>query len=177
MSAPTRTEDGLPIERLPWLGRSWYKRGPSYWLRRVTAVLLFAVGLAVAGLWAYGFGSYIVTDRGLPVGVRVMILVVVAGAIVYSGFKAWQGFREGERLRRAGRRPTQRRLGTGAGATGMSTGASVRRGSAVTSAFLVIGSVFFLGWFVVLVLWSLQPEYGIEHQARQALEQLRAERR
>jgi hypothetical protein len=41
---------------VPFLGTTWQRRGGAYWRRRVGAVLLFTVLLAVAGGMAVGFG-------------------------------------------------------------------------------------------------------------------------
>jgi hypothetical protein len=46
--------DGLPrgvtVLSLPWVGTTWYRRGPGYWRGRLTAVVVLAVVVAVYAL-------------------------------------------------------------------------------------------------------------------------------
>lgn len=46
----TSEKTRLPIEELPFLGTTWYTRGPAYWVRRVLASVLMFLGLAMAAV-------------------------------------------------------------------------------------------------------------------------------
>jgi hypothetical protein len=61
---------------VPFLGITWQRRGGPYWRRRVGAVLLFVVLLAVVGGMAVGFGLGIAGDGHS--GTRIVLTVLYA---------------------------------------------------------------------------------------------------
>lgn len=168
------------IEKIPFFGTTWYKRGPAYWFRRLLASLMMLVALAVALAIMWGLVAAIVVDHAVPLAVRGLGLALIALASGHSMVRAWQAFVTVERRRRAGemlRQPDlvgdrrQRR----AGLAGAVTGTTAIGGSLAGGALLVIGVVGYLGWFIVMFVWTLQREYGIEHDARVRFERWRQE--
>jgi hypothetical protein len=65
---------------VPFLGTTWQRRGGPYWRRRVGAVVLFVVLLAVVGGMAVGFGLGI-AGGGHSAGRIVLALVYALTAI------------------------------------------------------------------------------------------------
>lgn len=165
------------IENLPFLGTTWYTRGPAYWFRRVLASMLMLLGLFAATAITVGLTAAIAQSK-VGIGVKISSLLVIALAIAYSFVRAFAAFFRVERLRRHDRifRPSfdsQRELAKSRryGAIGGVLAVAIRAGSLLAGALLVISGIFCFGWFVVLFIWSLQREYGVEHDARLRLEQ------
>jgi len=149
------------VEVLPFFGRTWYVHGVDYWVRRAIAVLLASIGLAVACAFEAGLleaGS----DLGSPVG-RWLWRAGWAVLLVASLVRPARALIEAERRRRAG-------LVLRPDGLAAHPRASRRAGRPLAGAALMIGVVLFFGWFVVFVIATLQPEYGIEHDARLRLQ-------
>ncbi|MCU7727852.1 hypothetical protein ODJ79_29395 [Actinoplanes sp. KI2] len=81
-----RLHDGvIPV---PFLGQTWQARGPAYWRRRVGAVVLMVLALALVGGMAVGFTIGIVGDGDDAVRIALAVvydLTAVAG--VRSGLR------------------------------------------------------------------------------------------
>lgn len=172
-----------PIEKVPFLGTTWYTRGVAYWFRRSIASILMLIGLLAGTVITVSLIGVIVESRA-AVGLKIGALVVIALAIAYSLVQAFAAFFRVERLRKQARilRPTfdyrselakRRRYGTMAGLLAV----AVRAGSLLAGALLVVSVIACIGWFVVLFIWTLQKEYGIEHDARVRLEEREARSR
>lgn len=168
-----------PIERVPGLGRTWYKRGAGYWTLRAIFVLM-ALFILIIGCFMTGGLVYGLWQSGLPLIVRILLLVVIVAAIVRSSIKAWsalilvgqsnRGTHPMTLAEAAGDGSTareRRRAGT-AGAAG---GAAVAMGSAVSGALLVISVVANFGWFIVFLICTFQRYYLGEYAARVRLQQ------
>lgn len=106
------------------------------------------------------------------------ILLVIGSAVTYSLHKAFNAFFRAEPINKSaeillpgvdGDRAASRAARYGM--AGSALAALARAGSALAAALLVISVVFSLGWFAVMFLWTLQKEYGIEHEARLRLAQ------
>lgn len=161
------------IEPIRGFGRSWYSRGPKYWLLRGFLALMMMISLSVACAVEDRFLTAALSSPSATA--RAVMTVVLCLAFVASFVQPVRTFRTVEQRRRAGlllrpdllpgggRRP--------AGAGGAGLGALVRTGNPVASAFFVLGVIGFFGWFVVAFIWALQREYGIEHDARLRLQQ------
>lgn len=147
-----------PIERIPFFGATWYKRGIAYWTLRVVAVFLLLMLLGVSTAMTFGLG-YGFWTLSVALAMRVIVLVIIAAAIVRSMIKAWSAFIRVGRSRRSGHEIT---LGEAAGDTssplarrragwaGSTTGVMAMMGSAVAGGFLVISVVFNFGWALVM---------------------------
>ncbi|MBK0868301.1 hypothetical protein INP57_15920 [Saccharopolyspora sp. HNM0986] len=167
----------VPIEKIPFLGATWYTRGPDYWFRRVLASILMFIGLMVTTAITGGLiGAIVTSSVALPV--KVVALLVIASAIGYSLVRAFAAFIRVEKDRSAGKllRPgldsskaiaRNRRYG----GAGIVVAALARVGSFLAGALLVVSVVFCFGWFVVLFIWTFQKELGVEHDARVRHEQ------
>jgi len=157
------------VEPIPFFGRSWYVHGPDYWLRRIVAVLLALVGLAVACAVEYGLLS--VADRIGPDAGRWAWRVGWAALLVAGLVRPLRALAGVARRRRAGQflRPDGV-AGTSRPGGGAGIGALARTGDTVASGALVVGVLLFFGWFVTFLIFTLQPEYGVEHDARLRLQ-------
>jgi hypothetical protein len=86
LRAEARLHDGvLPV---PFLGRTWQTRGAAYWRRRIGAVVLMLLALALVGGMAVGFTIGIVGagDDGIRIALAVLYgLTALAG--VRSGLR------------------------------------------------------------------------------------------
>ena len=102
--ATTAREDppqGPAVVSLPFLGRSWYQRGLSYWLRRALWSFCCLLILVMFSLMTGGLINAIATDS-IPMWVRILALTLIATAIVHSMIKAWGAFNVVNRARKRG---------------------------------------------------------------------------
>jgi len=158
------------VESLSGLGTTWYDRGAAYWARRAGLALMWAVLITLVTLIVVGFLGAI---RGSSkTGFYAALAVEVAWSltiIVWFGVRTVQRWNDPAPPRRLARR--SRRAASG----GAALGVLARSGFVIGAAFLVIGSLFFLGLYVALFISYLLPEIPAEHQARLRLaERLRA---
>jgi hypothetical protein len=167
------------VVSLPFLGRSWYWRGPSYWLRRALWSFCCLLILIMFSLMTGGLINAIVTDS-IPLWVRILALTLITAAIVHSMIKAWGAFNVVNRARKRGEavslaqasgdnRTYQQRRRASAGGVGL--GALAWAGSAAAGGLLVIGVIFNFGWGVVLFLASFQRYFSPEEF--QAVQQIK----
>lgn len=168
-----------PIESIPFFGRSWVKRGTSYWILRVFAgmlmFVLFGVGCGMTFSIAYGLW---VSDSVLAA--KIFVYALMLAAIIRSSIKAWSAFIVVEHSNR-----TDAPL-TLAAAAGDSTSPSDRRSRSTSAALrgstawmaggaagglLVISVIVNFGWVVVMFASAFQKYYGLEYPARVRLQQ------
>lgn len=164
------------IEKLPFLGTTWHARGPAYWFRRVLASLLMLLGLGAATAITAGLVGAIVQSH-ISVVVKIIAVLIIAAAIGVSMARAFKAFFRTEQNRKNGDilRPEfdeqrARSQGHRYAAAGTLLAAATRTGSFITGALLVVSVVCCFGWFIVLFVWTLQKELGVEHDARIRLE-------
>jgi hypothetical protein len=147
------------IESLPFLGTTWYKRGPSYWFRRVL-LTLFWLGLVTADVAITVFLCLPLLDRTVA---EVFLLVVVVVGVA-SGVWIWRRSPSTQPERPSPRRKTWNRIGT-----------VVAFGALALAAIVTGGGIIFwllpfgMGFFVVVFLKSLAPVPFLERQARESL--------
>src|SRR5260370_15818084 len=69
------------IESLPFVGKTWYRRGPSYWFRRalMSSFFLLLTALWVWFLWAVVQG--VDAQTGRTSSTVLLVIVIVAGAV------------------------------------------------------------------------------------------------
>lgn len=168
-----------PIERIPFFGRSWVKRGAAYWILRVLAgILLFIVlGLSCGMTFSIAYGLWV---SDLPIAAKIVIYAHMLAAIIRSSIKAWSAFIIVGRSNRTDAPMTL------AEAAGDSTSPSSRRSKNTSAAFrgttawlaggaagglLVISFIVNLGWVVVMFASAFQKYYGLEYPARVRLQQ------
>jgi hypothetical protein len=170
---------GPAVVSLPFLGRSWYRRGPSYWLRRALWSFCCLLILIMFSLMTGGLINAIATDS-IPMWVRILVLTLIATAIVHSMIQAWGAFNVVNRARKRGEavslahasgdnRTYQQRRRASVGGAGL--GALASTGSAVAGGLLVISVIFNFGWGVVLFIASFQRYFSPEEF--QAMEQIK----
>ena len=161
------------VESLPFLGRSWRKRGVSYWIRRSLITVVFVLVLVLLRTITYGLVQVVAT-ASIPLWLRVLLLAIAASAIARSMIKAWSAFNIANRqARKRGitmsmaeasgepRRTARERQRRGvAGAAGL--GALAVLGS---GALLVVSVLFSFGWGVILVIASCQKYFSPEEFA------------
>lgn len=161
------------IEALPGFGRSWYRRGPTYWLRRgfLALVMVIMLGLAceieftvLTSIWS----NHSATKREVETA-------LLALAFVASFVQPVRTFRTGEQRRRAGLLLRPDLLPGGVplsdGTSGGRLRTLLRTGDRLMSASLLLAVVFHFGWIMIMFIWAFQREYGIEHDARLRLQQ------
>lgn len=160
------------VENLPFLGRSWYRRGASYWIRRAMITGMLLVALAVMTVMTGGLVEGIATAN-MPLWVRVVILIIIAAAVVRSMFKAWSAFSITNRARKRGialsmaevvgephrsaRKRQRRAVAWGAGFAPL----AMLGGGAL----LAVSVVFNFGWGIILVIASCQKYFSPEEFA------------
>jgi len=161
---PPRTElpPDIVIERLPALGTSWYERGASYWARRIGALPILLIGVAIY----VAIISGIIHAAGPP-GSPGFIAVLTAETIFSLG-TAFLLIRNSLQQAASGRLASTKsnrrgRAGAGLGILVYSAGGAV-------GAFLIAISALLSAGFMlaVLILWLL-PVLPTEQQARQQL--------
>jgi hypothetical protein len=164
------------VEAIPFFGRTWYVRGVDYWFRRVVVVGMALVGLATACAFEYGLLK-VASGIGSEVG-RWAWRAGWAALLVVSLIRPTRDLLAAQRRRRAGELlrpdwvPSQGRTHGGTGG-GPALAAGARAGDTLSGALLVVGVVLFFGWFVTFLIFALQPEYGVEHDARLRLQRRR----
>ncbi|MYW17159.1 hypothetical protein GT039_16560 [Streptomyces sp. SID2955] len=85
----------VPVPALPRQGRTWYRRGPAYWLRRTRTTVFVLSAMTLSGLFALGLYSGF-RDL-LPPTVRVVWDGVQAAASVVTAGWGWVTQRRGHR--------------------------------------------------------------------------------
>lgn len=173
------------IERIPYFGRSWYRRGPGYWVRRVVLSLICLGMTILLGFISWTLVDTIAVDPTVPLWGRALILAVVAAAIWFSSVKAWRAFNVVNRAHRQGmlvtlaeasgeprRSDAERRRRVVARGAGLGSAVAIGGG-----ALLVISVLFCIGWGVVILLTSLQRYVSpAEYAAWQRIERRAAGR-
>lgn len=166
----------LPVEQvetIPFYGRTWYVHGVGYWVRRLVVVGMAVVALAMGCAIEYGLlkvGAGIGSDVG-----RWAWRVGWAGLLLASLVRPTRELIATRRRRRTGQLlrpdvlPSTGRIRGGTGGGG-ALAAGVRSGDTLSGALLAVGVVLFFGWFVMFLIFALQPENGIEHDARMRLQ-------
>lgn len=71
------------VESLPWLGTTWYERGPAYWFRRALLSLFFLVLLALYGGIIFVIETGIDDPTASAVFVSVTVLCTGLSAVWY----------------------------------------------------------------------------------------------
>ena len=168
-----------PIEPVPGLGKTWYKRGAAYWtIRVIFAVMMLFI--LIVGCFMTGGLVYGLWRSGLPLAVRIVFLLIIVAAIVRSSITAWSAFILVGRSNRGANpmtlaeaagdtsSPRQRRR---AGLSGAAMGTAAVMGSALSGGLLVISAVANLGWFLVLFVSAFQRYYLGEYPVRVRLQQ------
>ena len=148
------------IESLPWVGRTWYHRGPSYWALRASLSLIFLL-LAVVDAAILGWilvpmlqNSY----QRLP-GLFLLGVVVVVGAAT----SVWIWRRDPSRDRVSSRRTVA--LGAGGGAAGAFAGAM----GGIAAIIFPLAALITVGPMLVYFIKSLTPVPALERKARERL--------
>lgn len=160
--------DQLPpdvyVEQVPFFGRTWYKRGIAYWLRRVVGVVM------MAGTVAALFAVTVVVGKGIDEASRTGFHVVFILWLIYSiatfayhirrHVRRWHNI---DLLRKD--RPLPKwglRLARGGPAVGIMAYA----GSALAAFFLALGAVFTVGMALAFLIISFDPVPPLEWRAR-----------
>lgn len=148
------------IESLPFVGRTWYTRGPSYWLRRALFTLFF---LALAALNVAFLVAVALNGKDRSGSDVLLVLAVVVG--LATGIWLWRHVPPAD-----SKAPSRRAIVSGAG-TGAAAGSLARAvGGVFAGAFLLVAAILTLGPLVVMCLKSLAPVMYQERMARERLE-------
>lgn len=155
------------IPSLPFLGTTWATRGFRYWLRRILISLGFAAMcffflVTYVGV-AYGLLTVVRSQAG-----RIGIIGLFALGAVWSTLSAWQAIRPGRIamrhkdivvLRELASHPTKSRRGTTASGAGL--GLAALAGNGAATALVGLGSVFVVGWPMVLLVRTFGRYFSI----------------
>jgi hypothetical protein len=156
----------VTVEPLPGLGTTWVDRGAAYWRRRVGLALMWAVIVTLVTAIVIGFLGAIrgssQTGFYAAAAVEVAWSLAIIGWFTVGTVRRWNDPAPPRRLTGRSRR---------AGQGGAALGVIARSGFLIGQAFLVIGSLFFLGLYVALFVAYLLPEIPAERQARLRLSQ------
>jgi hypothetical protein len=152
---------GTEIEKLPVIGTTWYDRGGAYWVRRVWLFLLMALVVTLTSLLVGGFlvgikGSSHAGFTGALIVEVAWSLAIISYGLVRTA-RTWNDPQPGRPLSRRQRK---------AAATGGALGTLASAGLVIGQVVLVLGSVLFFGLYVLLLIYTLFPEYPQEHKAR-----------
>ncbi len=150
------------IESLPFVGRTWYTRGPSYWFRRALMSLFFLVltALWVWFLWAVVRG--VDSQQGRTSSTVLLVIVIIAGFVTGAFF--WGTLPRGQ-----SKQPSRRET-WGASGTGAAAGTLARAGGMWAGFFLLFGTILTWGPLAVMSVRSFTPVLHGELEARDRLE-------
>ena len=148
------------IESLPFVGRTWYARGPSYWFRRALFTLFF---LALAAINMTFLVAVARNGQNRIVSEALLALAVVVG--LATGIWLWRHIPPAET------KPPSRRTAVSSAGTGAAAGTLARAvGGVLAGAFLLVAAILTVGPLVVVFLKSLSPVMYQERKARERLE-------
>ena len=161
---------GITVEKIPWLGTTWYERGLAYWALRLALTLFAVVFLALftAILVVFLQGVYRSSQRhawfyGL-LAFEIVFSLATGGYLTYRMIKHPVTATTDDL---AAARPRVR------GAAGV--GILARSGSVLAQLFIVLVAALSYGLWAAATMRSLSPVLPTERQARQRLaERLRA---
>jgi hypothetical protein len=151
---------GVTIEKLPMVGRTWYKRGVAYWARRAGCVLVLLVGVAM-GVTFVGAGMLAAGRPGSP-----GFLAVLVAECVFSPVSGVLFFRHLWRLGTGGRSTGSNARG---GATGASTALALSHFGALGALLVVCSGLLSVGFLLAALAIWLVPVPPAERHARKYL--------
>ncbi|WP_147431976.1 hypothetical protein [Motilibacter peucedani] len=131
-------------------------------------MILFLVLVPLAVAVGVEFGVYYAfLTSDLPGLAKVVFVGLVTVCLIGSFVQPYRRTREAERRRRDGDplRPDYRKNRT-RGAGGGALGAMAYGGVGLAQGFFALAVVLGFGWFVFMLFFALQREYGVEHDAR-----------
>jgi hypothetical protein len=150
---------GIVVERLPWLGTSWYERGPSYWARRAGGLILM---LIAATVYITIIAAVIIAAG--PPGSAGYLAVLIAEVVFSLGSASWI---IGRTLRQAASEqpalPERGRIGARPGLFAYTGGGTA------SSVVLAISSLLTAGAVLAAVVIALAPLLPAEDLARREL--------
>ncbi|KAA0021155.1 hypothetical protein [Antrihabitans cavernicola] len=157
---------GPPMPSIPVLGTTWYRRGFSYWVRRA-GVSLFAVAwFALFVFFITEFLDGFTSEMGARG--RAITLTLAGCAIAWSFFTAIRAQIRQKRARESGRTLAlgdANKPEKGARALGFGSGTAAYGGSPIAAGLLMLGALFAIGWFGVLMVATFRRHLGPEEIA------------
>jgi len=149
------------IEPLPWLGTTWYERGPGYWLRRVAASLVLLLSIVILLPFVYSALADISTWGQIPL---IITVAVMASTGIWTAVWMWRHWWVDVPA-------PSRQAAAAAASRGAAVGVLARAGAVFGAAFLIVGALTLVVPMVVLLFISLGPQLPPERRARRRLEQ------
>jgi hypothetical protein len=150
------------IESLPFVGRTWYTRGPSYWFRRALMSLFFLVLTALWVWFLWAVVQAVDSQSGRTSSTVLLVIVIVAGFAT-----GW--FFLGTLPRGQSRQPS-RREAVGTAGIGAAAGTLARAGGMWAGVFLLFGTILTWGPLAVMSIRTFTPVLYGEVEARDRLE-------
>jgi phosphoglycerol transferase MdoB-like AlkP superfamily enzyme len=165
---------GLPravtVESLPWVGTTWYERGPAYWARRL-ALTLFALGLlalftTIVALFLGG----VYDSSGRHAWFYGLLAFEIVFSVLTGGYFLYRMIRHPAFTTAAGLAAARRRP---RGASGL--GILARSGFVLGQLAIVLIAALTYGLWAAALVRSLSPSLPAEREARRRMaEVLRA---
>jgi hypothetical protein len=154
----------VTVERVPWLGTTWYERGPAYWARRLalTVFVLAILALYTAIVALFLAGVYDSSGRhawfyGL-LAFEIVFSVLTGGYFLYRMIRH-PAFTTAAGLAAARRRPS------GAGGLGI----LARSGFVLGQVLIVLIAALTYGLWAAALVRTLSPSLPAEREARRRL--------
>ena len=152
---------GPPIPEIPILGTTWYRRGVAYWLRRagisLFAIAMFALFVFFITAVLDGFTSEMGTQG------RIITYVIAGCAVAWSFYTAIRAQIRQKRAHSAGHSlglGEANRPGKATRALGLGAGVGTYGGSPIAGGLLMLGALFGIGWFGVLMAATFRRYLG-----------------
>ncbi len=148
---------------MPVVGRTWYDRGPRYWVRRFWLLLMWALVLTLIAAADVGFFGAVrhSSQTGFAVLLVIDVTLTVA-VVVFFAVRTVQRWNVASLPGQA--KPLMFRFGRGR--TGAVLSGFAQLGYWLALLALAVVFLFFPALFVALFLMSLLPEQPAERQAR-----------
>ncbi|MEG8182574.1 hypothetical protein GZH49_29330 [Nocardia terpenica] len=153
------------IPKVRFLGRSWYKRGLAYWLKRARYSIVF-IGISVFPVVFVAAFFSVVIDEARS---WIRVALVIAGCLaicwsVYTGSRAVaRSIREENLLLDEQSAPiaprSTRKAGTRAG---LGLGVAASSGSPLAGGFVAVGQLFVVGWLAAFFVKSFRRYLSAE---------------
>ncbi|HEV2377922.1 MAG TPA: hypothetical protein VGS19_37900 [Streptosporangiaceae bacterium] len=154
---------GIEVPAIPVVGRTWYDRGPRYWVRRAGLALMWALLLTLIGASDAGF--YGAVRHSSRTGFVVLLVINVALAVAAVVYVAVRTLRRWNVASLPGQaRPPAFHFGQGR--TGAVLSGFAQLGYWLVLLVAAFAMLVFPALLIALFLTSLMPEQLSERQAR-----------
>jgi hypothetical protein len=161
---------GISVDKLPWVGTTWYERGLAYWARRLALAAFAAALLALFTVILVLFLQGVYRSSGQHAWFYGLLCLEIVFSLATGGYLLYRMVKHPAVTAAASLTAARRRVG-GAGGIGI----AARSGFALAQLVIVLAAALSYGLWTAALLRSLSPLLPPERQARQRMaDQLRA---